>query len=249
MLQTKLAWLGLGIGITLACVSECRADGFLVADGSAWPGRILTVAPSASNLHWQRPNPTSDRTVPRVQSLTTLSDGRLVFCSGLDRSVMALGPSGEFELHHGGGLVRQVRTDSNGDLYWSGLETPRDGNPLPDGFIYRKIRGTGETQTVCTFSQSDTHHDWWGAFDVRQGHLFVMTHRQPSKIYVLENSIPVLRWTLPIAATAFRLESDRSLLASDGNGKLYRFPDLSNTSSFDVLLDQPARFVDFVAER
>jgi WD40 repeat protein len=222
-----------------------RTQDHLFADGTSWPGRIFSVESSNALLHWQRPTSGSDRIVPRVQSLTFLQDGSLVVCSGLDRSVFLIDSSGERELHHGGGLVRQVRTDTNGDLYWSGLETPLDGNALPDGFVYRRLAASGQVETVLTFSQELVHRDWWGAFDVRDGQVFVATLSSPSKIYQLENSIPKLITTLPISAKSFRFESPTDLMATDGTGRLYRFTDLSQPENFQVITDGPFRFIDF----
>ena len=231
--------------INVLAVKIGNGQDFLFADGSSWPGRIFSIESTDAVTRWQRAAVTSDRVIPRVQSLTQLPDGSLAFCSGLDRSVFVVDSSGESELHHGGGLVRQVRTDSNGDLYWSGLETPIDGNPLPDGFIYRKRTDNGQIETVLTFSQELVHRDWWGAFDVHEGRVFVATLSTPSKIYQLENSIPKLIATLPISARSFRFESPTDLLATDGAGRLYRFSDLSRPEIFQVITDSPVRFVDF----
>lgn len=225
--------------------STVSADQYWLADGSSWPGSIFSVQDTTQLTHWQRALRPDDRVVPRVQSLTFLRDGSLVFCSGLDRSLFRLGSNGEQELHFGGGLVRQVRTDTSGDLYWSGLETPLDGNPLPDGFIYRKRTDSESIEVLMSFSQELVGRDWWGAFDVRDGQVYVSTLSSPSKIYIIENSIP--RWiaTLPLSAKSFRLESPTSIVATDGTGKLYRFSDLQNTDNYELVSESPFRFVDF----
>lgn len=233
------------LGIVSLLVSAAKAEDFYLADGAAWPGRLLVAYDREVHTVLVRPRALPDSDVPRVQSVTLLPGGRLVFASGLDRSVYVQSTGGEQRLNYGGGLVRQVRTDFDGTLYWSGLETPLDGNPLPDGFIYSKDLTTGETRTVLTFSQSDVGRDWWGAFDVRSGRIFVGTLRGRTTIYDVSAS-PVERvCSLPIAATAFRFAADGSLYAADGRGKLYRFADPADPESSQVVLRTAAPFVDF----
>ena len=154
-------WLA---GVVMGCVGAASgglmgAEEFILADGGAWPGRILRGDERGERVVAVRDGRLEEGLVPRVRSVTTLADGRIVFCSGLDRSLIELLPRGERVLQHGGYLARQVRTDRNGTLYWSGLETPLGGNPLPDGFIY-KLDARGVTHTVMTFSQGDVGRDW-----------------------------------------------------------------------------------------
>ncbi len=246
----------IGVGAVIMAVmgisvGRAGADDFLLADGKAWPGRLLQTRGSAPDLTpvFERNLQQDQGTIPKIRSITKLQDGRVVFCSGLDRRILELVPNGERVLHHGGYIARQVRTDSNGDLYWSGLETPIDGNPLPDGFIYKFDVITGQFQTLMTFSQNDLQKDWWGAFDVRQGRIYVATLKQPSSIYEIIDSIPRKIATLPISVTAFRFDQDKSLLVADGHGKLVRFPDLSTPEVRQTELESPIPFADFVRAR
>jgi hypothetical protein len=183
--------------------------------------------------------------VPRVQSVTTLPSGQVIFCSSLDRSLFELSGGGEREFHHGGYLARQVRTDTDGTLCWSGLETPQASNPLPDGFIYAWDATAGRPRTVLTFSQQDVGRDWWGAFTVREGRVYVGTLRDRTRIYELVDSVPRHVATLPFSAPAFRFAADGSLYACDGRGTLYRFADLRDTERSEVVLRSPTAFVDF----
>lgn len=223
----------------------CLAEEFLLVDQSAWPGKLLATRGENIESLWQRGASVDQRDVPKIQSLTILPDGGLAFCSGLDRSVILLRNGRESQLHHGGSLVRQVRTDINGDLYWSGLETPIDSNPIPDGYIHRRSHETGQVETLITFSQELVGKDWWGALDVRGEVVFVATLKSPARLYRLENSIPKLIANLPIAVSAFRFESDNAILATDGTGKIYRFSDLSHPAEFQVVWSGQQRFVDF----
>lgn len=244
-MQATLARVSIGLAFILGGATSASASEYLLADGKAWPGQIVEWRGGAESAAYLRPLNVGDD-IPRIQSLTRLSDGRLVFVSGLDRSVMQIEAGRERRLHHGGGLVRQVRTDADGALYWSGLETPRDGNPLPDGFIYRWRPETGETETLLTFSQGDVGHDWWGAFDVRDGKVYVGTLRDRTRIYDLSQS-PVRQVVeLPISATAFRFGPGQSLYASDGQGVLYRWDDLARPGDFQEVLRSTTPFVDFV---
>lgn len=226
--------------------SVAVAQNFLVVDQNSWPGRFVTVRGTNSANYWQRGS-VPERLTPRLRSLTNLPDGSIAFCSGLDRSIMVLGHAGEQELHHGGYLARQVRTDSNGDLYWSGLETPQNNNPLPDGFIYRRNAATGQVETLLTFSQSLVDRDWWGAFDVNNGQIYVATLRSPAKLYRVTNSIPQLIATLPIPLSSFRITDSGTLLAADGQGKLYRFADWRQPEQHEVIVQREFAFSDFLA--
>src|SRR5690242_9207658 len=128
----RVLLFGLIVCCVLAfCIPFASAEEFLLADGRAWPGKILSANGSAERTLIVRDSRLPQELIPRVQSLTMLSDGRIIFCSGLDRSLIEQTPRGERVFQHGGYLARQVRTDRDGTLYWSGLETPLESNPLP----------------------------------------------------------------------------------------------------------------------
>jgi hypothetical protein len=245
-LKTILLLASLCLFTVPSAVRAADLPQLLLADGKSWPGKILTVdhGQTLATRHLRGPQ-LAEEAIPRVQSLTVLPSGRIMFCSGLDRMVYELTGAGERQLHHGGYLARQVRGDRDGTVYWSGLETPIDNNPLPDGFIYSFNPATNEFRTVMTFSQGDVGHDWWGAFDVRDGRIFVGTFHGPSRIYDVSASPVQLLYTLPIGASAFRLMDDGSLWSCDGHGKLYRFPDPRNPGQHELLLDSETEFVDF----
>ncbi len=225
--------------------ASVSAQNFLVVDQNAWPGKLISIRGNNTTHVWQR-GPLNDRLVAKIQSLTSQNDGSIAFVSGLDRSIITLGPGGEGELHQGGYLARQVRTDENGDLYWSGLETPQNENPLPDGFIYRRRAVDGQVETVLTFSQSLVERDWWGAFDVRGGQIFVATAKTPAKIYRLDNSIPTLIATVPFPISSIRFESSNSILAADGRGRIYRVADLQQPQQAEVVVQREFPIVDFL---
>ena len=241
---TRFYW-GLACAAVFFGTSAAFADDFYLADGRGWPGRILRTRGDGHETLLVRPLQLADDGVPRVQSLTTLADGRVIFCSGLDRGLYEALPRGERRFRYGGYLARQVRTAADGTLYWSGLETPRDDNPLPDGFISACDPASGTVTQQWTFSQGDVGRDWWGAFDVRDGRIYVGTLRDRTSIYDVTASPVVRVATLPISATAFRFAADGSLYACDGGGKLYRFADLANTDQHELVLQSAAPFVDF----
>ncbi|WP_254509809.1 hypothetical protein [Anatilimnocola floriformis] len=215
-----------------------------MADGRAWPGKILIANERGERTLAVRDARQPQELTPRVQSVTTLRDGRIIFASGLDRSLMELLPRGERVFQHGGYLARQVRTDRDGTLYWSGLETPINNNPLPDGFIY-KLNADGTSQPVLTFSQGDVGKDWWGAFDVVEGRLFVGTLRNRTAIYDISVSPVQHVVTLPVALTAFRFGRDASLYGCDGQGNLYRWADRTQPERYETVLRSTTAFVDF----
>lgn len=226
--------------------SLVSAQNFLVVDQSAWPGKFITLRGTSTTNYWQR-GAVNDRIIPRIRSLTNMPDGSIAFCSGLDRSIMVLGPAGEQELHHGGYLARQVRTDTNGDLFWSGVETPQNSNPLPDGFIYRRKATTGQVETLLTFSQSNTDHDWWGAFDVRGGQVYVATMKSPAKLYRIADSIPQHIATFSFPISSFRIIGPTAILAADGQGRIYRVDDWQEPERADVVAQREFAISDFLA--
>jgi hypothetical protein len=243
-IQKALTLCTIALGLLLSLAELAAAQEFFLADGRGWPGNIIAANARGERVIATRNLRQPDELIPRVQSLTTLPDGRIIFASGLDRSLIELQPRGERVYQHGGYLARQVRTDRDGTLYWSGLETPINSNPLPDGFIY-KLDAAGNSHTVMTFSQGDVGRDWWGAFDVVEGRIFVGTLTNRTAIYDVSVSPVRHVCTLPIAATAFRFGRDGSLYACDGRGKLYRFADLANPELRETLLTSRTQFVDF----
>jgi hypothetical protein len=224
---------------------QAKSIELFLAEGKSWPGRLIHYRDGVTEVILTRSDALPNDAVPRVQSVTLLSTGRTVLCSGLDRSLYELANGREFELHHGGYLARQVRTDTDGTLFWSGLETPRDTSPLPDGFIYCWDSATNAPRTLLTFSQGDVGHDWWGAFEVRDGKILVGTLRDRTRIYDVSVSPVRLVAVLPIAATAFRFDRDGALLACDGRGGLYRYPDFPNVEKQEEVLRTDIEFVDF----
>lgn len=225
-------------------VASASAEEYVLADGKSWPGRLLVHRSTGTEVFHIRPGKLPDEVVPRVQSVTLLGS-RVVFCSGLDRMLFERGSSSERLLRDGGYLARQVRTDEEGVLYWSGLETPLGGNPLPDGVFYSWNPRSGEAKTVLTFSQGDVGRDWWGAFDVRAGRIYIATLSGQSRLYDVTTAPVQHVATLPISATAFRFGPQGQLLACDGKGKLYRFDDLAHTDRHSVVLRSDVPFVDF----
>lgn len=243
----KGAWVRRTVALA-TCWLVCglaTADEFLLADAKSWPGTLQLSRDGQLQTLLVRGAGHAIETYPRVHSVTRLRDGRVVFCSGLDRALMLWTPGGEQVLKHGGYLARKVRTGSDGLLYWSGLETPQDQNPLPDGFIYSWNPATDETRTVLTFSQGDVGHDWWGDFDVVDGRVIVGTLRNATSLYDV-TATPVRRLcTLPLAVTSFRFAPDASLWACDGHGRLLRFADLAQPEVFEEKLHSPLPFEDF----
>lgn len=236
--------------VAILILSGCTrlwAQDFLVVDQSLQPGALLSLRGQNTTQYWRR-GMTTDRLVPKICSFAQLSDGSIAFCSGLDRSIMLLRNTGESELHHSGYLARQVRADSNGDLYWSGLETPQNNNPLPDGFIYRRRASSGQVETLLTFSQELVGKDWWGAFDVRDGNVYVATLRAPASIYRLENSIPVHLATVNCGISSMRVESDMSVLISDGEGRIFRVP-LQSAQNLELIVQREFLISDFLPIR
>lgn len=226
------------------CWSSLTAQEYLVVDPNPQPGRILKVEGTRSSLFWQRGH-VNEPLISKIRSLTIVADGEIAFCSGLDRGIRIFGKGGERELHQGGYHARQVRTDTNGDLYWSAVETPQESNPLQDGFVYRRVAKTGRIEPLVTFSQSLVGRDWWGAFDVREGQVYVATLNSPSNLYLLEGAIPKHVATLPIAVSSFRLTEGNSLLASDGKGQLWKVADWRQADKAQPVLKLETTFTDF----
>jgi hypothetical protein len=224
------------------------ADNWELADGQAWPGRVLWTDGRNVAAQLTRPATRTAQQIPRLQSLTRY-DGKLVFCSGLDRVIMEQNVLGEQVLNQTAFIARQVRTDTNGDLYASGLETPLAGNPLPDGFIYKKNRTTGALDPVLTFSQGDVQRDWWGAFEVHQGQIYLATLNSPAKIYRVESNIPRLVVTVPFSVKAFRLTSESEIWATDGAGNILLVDDLQHPELYKVKVRGVPAFVDFQRAR
>src|SRR5262245_20384356 len=108
-----------GISLVFAAAGPTAAEDFWLADGASWPGRLLAYHDGRVETRWTRPGHLPNDAVPRVRSIAAFPSGQVIFCSGLDRSLFEAGPSGEREFHHSGYLARQVRTDSDGTLYWS----------------------------------------------------------------------------------------------------------------------------------
>jgi hypothetical protein len=228
--------------------ATARSENFLLAEGRAWPGRVWLARSGVVEPFYLRGRVAGDD-VPRVQSLSVLRPGNVVFCSGLDRSLLQITPMGERRLHDGGYLARQVRVSPDGTVFFSGLETPHEGQRLPDGFIYSLNPTTGELRTLLTFSQGDVGRDWWGAFDIHGGEVYVGTLASPSRIYVIRASLPRHVTTLNFSATAFRFSADGSLLACNGQGQLFRIANLDRPEQVETVLDVSTPFVDFTSTR
>jgi hypothetical protein len=240
-------WAAL-LGLSLFCQTVSAQDRFLVADHRENPGRVI-LAETGSVVPWLERHlaGSSDVFVSKVRSLSLLRDGRLVYVSGVDRSIMVYDRVAERQLRYGGGQVRQVRVADDGHLYMSTLETPIDGNPLPDGLISRVDSNTGESTPLLTFSQEVVGREFWGAFDVHRDKIYAGTLSDRTRIYDVTRAAPVeLIAELPFNAPSFRFSRDGVLYACDGRGKVYRFPDLRDTNRSEVVLDIAEPFTDFI---
>lgn len=239
-------WLAVWSLVVLALSAGAAgaADTYYLADGQAWPGRLLAWHDGSAEAFFVRSEALPEEDQPKLRSVTALPDGGWAYCSGLDRSIYVL-HEGEERLHYGGWLVRQVRSGDDGRLYWSGLETPLDNNPLPDGFLCSLDLATGEVRTELTFSQLDVQRDWWGAFDIHDGQLIVGTLHEPTALYNVSVSPPQLVTTLPLGAAAFRFAADGSLWACDGQGRLLRFANPRRPEQGELILQSDAPFTDF----
>lgn len=225
-------------------VAAQAADTYYLADGQAWPGRLLAWHDETAAPFFVRSEALPAEDQPKLRSVTALPDGGWAYCSGVDRSIYVL-HDGEERLHYGGWLVRQVRLGGDGRLYWSGLETPLDNNPLPDGFICSLDLATREVRTELTFSQLDVNRDWWGAFDIHDGQVIVGTLHEATSLYNVSVSPPQLLATLPLGAKSFRFAADGSLWACDGQGRLLRFVDLRRPEQGELVLQSDVPFTDF----
>lgn len=235
--------------LSLLAFSICgsaKATDWWISTGSADPGKILLVKDGKELDYYTHRKPPHADMVSKVYTLSRDAEGKLLFASGLDRFLLEASRAKASLVKDGGYTLRRVRRGKDDEIFWSGLETPRDDQPLPDGFIYSMNRKTGTSKTVMTFSQGDVSKDWWGAFDVHDDKIYAATLNSPSKVYDITKISPTtLVATLPIRVLSIRFSKDGVLHACDGEGKLYRFPDLTAPEKFEVLYESKTKFTDF----
>lgn len=207
------------------------ADLYL-ADGRAFPGQLwLSTEGSPERLMHRREgeaNPAFPRAAMKLGQVAIGVDGKIYFCSGLDGYVLHL-QDGRHEIlnFEFEGQVRDLACTGDGHtVYFSVVPTPRDGEALADGKIYRRDLWLGRPTEVATIRQSEVGGNWWGTFTVRDGIIYLATFEDQSRLFKVTSSGPD-----PIfPGNRFKIHGicaadDSGFYFADGSNKVYRTAD------------------------
>lgn len=216
------------------------ADELYLCEANAFPGKLLVSRDgrSVEGLYRRPPaaNPAYPHAVMKAAQITLDANGKIFFCSGLDKYVFHLMPGGhEIAVLETEGQVRDVAgSDEEQVVYYSVLDTPQSAAPLGDGVIYRRNLGEGRPHVIATIRQADIGGNWWGGFTVANGDVYLFTHEPNSRVFRWNGVGPQLIGTangFSISGLA-RTNDDQFLFTTD-TGKVYRTRDFS---SFDAVL-------------
>ena len=208
------------------------AEDLYLTDGRSFPGQLwFAVSNSPERLVHRREvtvNQAFPRAAMKLAQVAVGPDGGIYFASGLDGYVMhLLDGRNEVVSFEFAGQVRDLAcSEEEHTVYFSVVPTPRDGEPLADGKIYRRDIWAGQPSEVATIRQSRVGGNWWGAFTVRDGIFYLAMLETPSRILKLTSNGPE-----PFATVnGYRLQGlacgpRGEFYFCDGGDKVYRTAD------------------------
>jgi hypothetical protein len=248
-----------GLFVLIACGALCSvaaAGNLLLSDGRAFPGELWRSRSGARVERIHRRDATANPAYPqaamKLGQVAVGPDQKIYFASGLDGYVIhLLDGVNEVLSFEFPGQIRDL--DCGGEehtVYFSVVPTPQNGAPLADGKIYRRDLWAGQPSEVATVRQADVGGNWWGAFAIQDGTVYVATLENPSRIFKLttagaEQVFPANRFKIQGLAAA----PDGKFLFTDGTNKVYRTADFDTVETAyqgdrpftDVALEPDAR--------
>ena len=185
--------------LTLACgllAQTASAEDLFLADGRTFPGQLWLSEGGTTerSIHRRQPeaNPAFPSAVMQLGQVAVGPDGKVYFASGLDGSMMQLlDGRHEIQVFEFNGQIRDVAcTDEEHTVYFSVVPTPVDGQTLADGKIYRRDLWNGQPSEVATVRQSEVGGNWWGAFTIKEGLVYIATFEERSRLFKLTTNGP-----------------------------------------------------------
>jgi hypothetical protein len=241
--------------VLAACGASCSgaaASDLLLTDGRAFPGELWQSRSGAREQRIHRREATANPAYPqaamKVGQVAVGPDHKLYFASGLDGYVLHLldGVNEVLSFEFPG----QVRDLDSGNeehtVYFSVVSTPQNGAPLADGKIYRRDLWAGQPNEVAAVRQADVGGNWWGAFAIQDGTVYIATLENPSRIFKLttagpEQVFPANRFKIQGLAAA----PDGKFLFTDGTNTVYRTADFDTV---ETALQANRPFTDVAVE-
>jgi hypothetical protein len=232
--------------------SFVAAEDLWLATATEYPGRLRlsegSTVPRVIFSRSDRPNPAYPDAIMKVGQIAVSVDQQVYYCSGLDGSLMHL-MDGRHEIQPFTfpGQIRDLGcTSEPHTIYFSVVPTPRDGQPLADGVIYRRDFWEGTPNVVATIRQSDVGNNWWGTFTIKDSEIFLATLDSPSKLFRwAAGSIQPVYVHNSHQITGMTTGPGGEFIFTDGTGVVRRTYDFTN---YETMLSTGMRLSD-VAHR
>lgn len=242
----------IAIGVTIVGINllgaGARGEDLYLADALALPGGLWrSDAGTAERLLHQRadrPDAAYPRAFMKLGQVAVGPDGKIYFASGLDGYVMhLLDGRNEIAAFEVEGQVRDVAcTGEEHTVYFSVVPTPRNDAPLADGKIYRRDLWEGAPTEVATINQAAVGRNWWGAFTIREGVIYLATLEADSRIFKLAGGMPTqIASARGYSIRGLAAAGDRAFHFVTGAGKAYRTTDFN---TFETTLTTDRRLED-----
>lgn len=228
-----VVWLGLS-----AWCSPAAAADLLLTDGKAFPGQLFESRGAAAEHSIYRRQATADPAFPKAAmklgQVAVGPDRKVFFASGLDGYVMhLLDRAHEVVSFEFAGQIRDIDCgNEEHTVYFSVVPTPQDGQPLADGRIYRRDLWAGQPSEFATIRQSQVGGNWWGAFTIKEGTIYLATLDRPSRLFKITSGDPV-----PVfPANRYRISGltygpDGSFYFADESETVYRTSDFETVET------------------
>ena len=134
-------------------------------------------------------------------------------------------------------------------LYYSVVPTPQNGEPVQDGEVFSVNLKSKTQELVWSIRQADLPDNWWGAFAVRGGKLYLATYGPPTQVFewTAEGAQPIL--SLPFSCLGFDVDAAGQFYLASTDGRVYRAgageePQLAFEASGSSLSDVALRRFD-----
>jgi hypothetical protein len=243
----KISLITASLIVSLFATASSHADDLFLADGGAFPGKLWLSEGGTVERPIVERAATADRAYPdaimKLAQAAVGSDGKIFYASGLDGCLMhLLDGRNEIMAFEFAGQIRDLATTGEEHtVYFSVVATPQNDGLLADGVIYRRDLWEGRPSEVARVRQADIGGNWWGAFTIKDGFVYVATQGEFSRIYRLTSSGPELAFDTRVRVTGLTTGADGDFLFTTGDGFVYATRDFER---IDTVLQTERRLSD-----
>jgi hypothetical protein len=232
--------------------AAASGEDLLLTTARSWPGVVLLSEGGTSPREVYRHSDASrvlGSALPKVAAVTYSAREGTFVSSGLDGAIFKVAGGRPTLLYEHPRQIRDLAAENGeGRIYFSVLPTPQNGQALADCEIWYFDLRTGHATQFAPVSQSAVGGDFWGAFTIHGGVLYVATLTPQSRIFrIFPDGRSELAGELGLGSiTGLAVSPAGEFYLATGSGKVFRTGDFRSVAT---VLDEPALEIADVAVR